>query len=41
MDDIADFVGGWMRGSAEAARAAGYDMPEGALAETFRVVTTG
>lgn len=41
MDDIAGFVGQWMRGSADASREAGYDMPEGALAEAFRVVTTG
>jgi LmbE family N-acetylglucosaminyl deacetylase len=36
MDDLAGFVGAWMRGSAEAA-----GFPEGRLAEAFRVVSTG
>jgi LmbE family N-acetylglucosaminyl deacetylase len=36
MDDLAGFVGGWMRGSAEAAGFA-----EGRLAEAFKVVSTG
>lgn len=41
MEDIGGFVGQWMRGAAASARDAGREFADDALAEAFRVVSTG